>query len=1170
MTTWFTRVLLAPAAAVAAALFAVASASAAQLQVLLPLGRTAYQTNELIDLSVVRSDSAALTAGTLSLTLAGADASKLAFTFPTHPAALANGQARVTEHLHLNGWLMRPGTYTVTVASDGATANTTITLVSHVRQSTFKNITWGTQAQDIGLAFEGEDSLGFNLLEGDFWKERVHPNGENSLLGGADFMMTCTMGGAHQMEMDSNLDWSDPGVVRAGRARVSVEAQVCRTLPNQYGVHFYDEPGLTWEKHPVTGETVPFNILTQDAAYRKAFGTDPPEYNQVKANDPVSVARWNQMGRWKEEFMEAAWRDARAGVEEVNPDLVSATQSEYGWNAYTDGYYFNVVRSMPVISGHGGYDDGPASYFYPSYAVEFGRMRDLNKPVWYLPSWYSHNQGELFRLEQYLSFQTNLQGMATPPGLQVETAKNLDTPSIVESNKIFSRLGPIFNVMPVTRGDVAILYSISQDLGAQIESGMKDDYEGGGHTRGTCLQVYLAGKMLHIPFFPIVEEDVTDGTLAANHKAVIVAGINYLDPKVVSALEDYVTAGGTVLETDDCKVAIKGATKVGMPASGAANANIEALWATGPTGQEKSTRLRAAKFFMDDARPLAKALGAKLAAIGIKPVAECTDDSIAITRQAQGDIEYLFAVNASGFPDPKLPAGESAVNIIPATATIGFTPDNRPIYDAVRGGVPAELAGGAKSALFRFGPGEMRVFARTARPIGGVHVSPIVQFKDFTVSENPINIKLAATLEDAAHDPICGVAPMEIKVVDPLGVTRYDIFRATDDGVVSATLPLAANDPAGSWRVIATELLDNHTAAATFTYKPAGVCGAVAGASPRAVYFGDDRRKIFEFVRRNPIVTIAVGSSAYDTTAAQRLADSLKPWGVTATIVDASKVGTNPIATADQALDALGFWQGHRAKVGTDNDPIAVGYNITGGAVLIGNPSDNPLIKYEEDNGVFAYTVTPDFPGNGRGYIGWQSDLLGNGKESITLIATDAIGMAEAAGTVYECAAGLEPLTTLDPPLSATVVPASVSTVAAPPAKIIWSAMLPDRATSLASTGSAVKAYTLDGTMNTLDASGRVVSSVTGPPPAAVAASAAVPVAPAGKTEKYKIVKQTIALPGGGAAVAYWGGELQTFDKAWSLKTEQMLPGDIDGMAVVGSTIAVGLSDGRVVGVAVP
>ena len=48
--------------------------AAATLKLSLPLGRTAYQTNEQIDLCVVRSDAQALPAADLTLTLAAATA----------------------------------------------------------------------------------------------------------------------------------------------------------------------------------------------------------------------------------------------------------------------------------------------------------------------------------------------------------------------------------------------------------------------------------------------------------------------------------------------------------------------------------------------------------------------------------------------------------------------------------------------------------------------------------------------------------------------------------------------------------------------------------------------------------------------------------------------------------------------------------------------------------------------------------------------------------------------------------------------------------------------------------------------------------------------------------------------------------------------------------------
>src|SRR4051794_12694542 len=116
------------AAAVLVAGMLAAAAPAAEVKLLLPQGRTAFQTNEWVDVSVVRGGA---TEGELKLTLAGADGSKVETTFPA---------ARAVEHLHVNGWLLRPGKYAVTVSVDGTTASADIELFSHLRQSNFRLI----------------------------------------------------------------------------------------------------------------------------------------------------------------------------------------------------------------------------------------------------------------------------------------------------------------------------------------------------------------------------------------------------------------------------------------------------------------------------------------------------------------------------------------------------------------------------------------------------------------------------------------------------------------------------------------------------------------------------------------------------------------------------------------------------------------------------------------------------------------------------------------------------------------------------------------------------------------------------------------------------------------------------------------------------------------------
>ena len=175
-------------------------AAGADLKILWPQGRDAFQTNEVIDVSVVRSAAERLNAGDLVLTLAGADASRLGFVFPVAAAEPAGGTARRTEHLHLNGWLLRPGKYTLEVAADGAAAKAEIEVFSHVRQSDFRLVNWGRATGD-GQRIQGEDSLGFNLMYMAYGKEE----NANYIRAGVDFMANCVMSGGHQMDLRQRL-----------------------------------------------------------------------------------------------------------------------------------------------------------------------------------------------------------------------------------------------------------------------------------------------------------------------------------------------------------------------------------------------------------------------------------------------------------------------------------------------------------------------------------------------------------------------------------------------------------------------------------------------------------------------------------------------------------------------------------------------------------------------------------------------------------------------------------------------------------------------------------------------------------------------------------------------------------------------------------------------------
>ncbi len=74
------------------------------------------------------------------------------------------------------------------------------------------------------------------------------------------------------------------------------------------------------------------------------------------------------------------------------------------------------------------------------------------------------------------------------------------------------------------------------------------------------MMMHLATKMDHYATNVVLDEDVLDGSLAAEHKAVLLCGIDYLDPGVIDGLAAFARGGGVVLVGSECKVKIPGAT----------------------------------------------------------------------------------------------------------------------------------------------------------------------------------------------------------------------------------------------------------------------------------------------------------------------------------------------------------------------------------------------------------------------------------------------------------------------------------------------------------------------------------------------------------------------------------------------------------------------------------
>jgi hypothetical protein len=212
--------------------------------------------------------------------------------------------------------------------------------------------------------------------------------------------------------------------------------------------------------------------------------------------------------------------------------------------------------------------------------------------------------------------------------------------------------------------------------------------------------------------------------------------------------------------------------------------------------------------------------------------------------------------------------------------------------------------------------------------------------------------------------------------------------------------------------------------------------------------------------------------------------------------------------------------------------------------------------------------------------VAWQRDGVGAGQESLTLIAYDEAGMAEAVGSLYEAMAGIEPLTRWTLPSQCTITPATAAEV--PPAlSTKWSIEMPDRVTALAWQSDQVEVLSYNGRLDTYtpaDKSGvfprertqRALSRAEYTKRAAAMASKpdAAAIAAAQKQVGPQRLVKFVVKHGDLSAIAYWGGTLEVRDAAGAVKTRNRLPQDITALVSAESRLLVGLADGRVMALA--
>ena len=313
----------------------------------------------------------------------------------------------------------------------------------------------------------------------------------------------------------------------------------------------------------------PHNIPAQDRALPQRLRPGAAPVLPGQAGRPQRRAPAGSSGACgSSAFMDAAWKHGGLRRHHVRPDLPAGDAERLRLDrpspTATTSTWSAACRSSAATAATT--TSAAATSTRPTLRVR-PDARPGTSPTGTLPTWYGGMPADRFRLEQYLSFMNNLQGMFKPPDHTIHRPSTPSPPPTASSNRTSSWPGwaPIFTTMPVTRPPVAVLYSLSQNLHAQTKD-MKDNYVGGHHgpredahhlprrqaDPPAALPRRGGGRGRRHPGRPSQGRRAAGGSTTSTRRSS-------------RPWKTFAANGGAVLVSDDCKVQIKGAVQLGCP-----------------------------------------------------------------------------------------------------------------------------------------------------------------------------------------------------------------------------------------------------------------------------------------------------------------------------------------------------------------------------------------------------------------------------------------------------------------------------------------------------------------------------------------------------------------------------------------------------------------------------
>ena len=160
-----------------------------------------------------------------------------------------------------------------------------------------------------------------------------------------------------------------------------VRTYTFRTWGNAIGAHLHDEPGLTYAKHPHTGQFTAADVPAQRAAYQRAFGQEPIWQDQVDVNNPASLAQWIAASDFKLGLHGRllAAGAVRGGEDEARLPRRSRRASMRGtpWPTAIISTWCGACRSSAATAAT---TTTACARFNPLWYLEFALPRQMDKP----------------------------------------------------------------------------------------------------------------------------------------------------------------------------------------------------------------------------------------------------------------------------------------------------------------------------------------------------------------------------------------------------------------------------------------------------------------------------------------------------------------------------------------------------------------------------------------------------------------------------------------------------------------------------------------------------------------------------------------------------------------------------------------------------------------------